>query len=134
MDKVQVDIKAPVATITLNKPERLNALDVEMWEALAEAAGQVDRAKDVRVAVLTGAGGAFCAGLDLKAGSTLKRPENETPPQALAGIRGHLKHLQERFSRLESCRVPDIAAIQRLCIGGGLALARRFAIRGGGAE
>ena len=35
-DKVQVEIKAPVATIILNKPERLNALDVEMWEALAE--------------------------------------------------------------------------------------------------
>src|SRR5262245_2967173 len=123
MDKVQVDIKAPVATITLNKPERLNALDVEMWEALAEAAGQVDHAKDVRVAVLTGAGGAFCAGLDLKAGSTLKRPDGETPPQALAAIRAHLRHLQECFSRLESCRVPVIAAIQRLCIGGGLELA-----------
>lgn len=122
-DKIQVEIKAPVATITLNKPERLNALDVEMWEAIAEAAGQVDRAKDVRVAILTGAGGAFCAGLDLKAGSTLKRPDGETPPQALAAIRAHLRHLQECFSRLESCRVPVIAAIQRVCIGGGLELA-----------
>jgi enoyl-CoA hydratase/carnithine racemase len=117
MDTVQVDIKAPIATITLNKPDRLNALDVAMWEGIGEAAAQVDNATDVRVAVLTGAGGAFCAGLDLKAGSTLSRPAGETPPQAVAGIRAHLKHLQE------SCRVPVIAAIQRVCIGGGLELA-----------
>src|SRR4030095_14132529 len=133
-DKVQLDIKAPIATITLNKPDRLNALDVEMWEAIGHAADQVSRATDVRVAVLTGAGGAFCAGLDLKAGSTLSRPAGETPPQALAGIRAHLKHLQECFSRLESCRVPVIAAIQRVCIGGGVGVGlrrRRPSVRAG---
>ena len=43
-DKVQVEIKSPVATITLNKPDRLNALDVEMWEGIADAAAQVDAA------------------------------------------------------------------------------------------
>ena len=45
-DKVQVEIKAPVATITLNKPERLNALDVEMWEGVGEACRAVDAARD----------------------------------------------------------------------------------------
>lgn len=123
MDKIQLEIKGPLATITLNKPERLNALDAEMWVAIGDAAAQINRATDVRVAVLTGAGGAFCAGLDLKAGSTLARPADETPPQALAGIRAHLRHLQECFSCLESCRVPVIASIQRVCIGGGLELA-----------
>ena len=44
-DKVQVEIKAPVATITLNKPERLNALDVEMWEGIADACRLVDAAR-----------------------------------------------------------------------------------------
>jgi enoyl-CoA hydratase/carnithine racemase len=53
-DKVQLEIKAPVATITLNKPERLNALDLEMWEGIAAAAAAVDAA------------GAFCAGLDVR--------------------------------------------------------------------
>src|SRR5262249_42454718 len=70
-DKVELEIKGHLATITLNKPERLNALDVEMWEAIGEAASDIDAAPDVRVAVLKGAGGAFCAGLDVKAGSTL---------------------------------------------------------------
>ena len=69
--KVQVEIKAPVATITLNKPERLNALDTEVWDGIRDAAEAVDVAPGVRVAILQGAGGAFCAGLDVKAGPTL---------------------------------------------------------------
>src|SRR2546429_9693915 len=69
--KVQVEIKAPVATITLNKAERLNALDTEVWEGIREAAEAVDGAPGVRAVILQGAGGAFCAGLDVKAGSAL---------------------------------------------------------------
>jgi len=123
-DKVQVELKAPIATITLNKPERLNALDVEMWEGLAEAAEAVDAANDVRVAILRGAGGAFCAGLDVKAGSTLSGlGVDNSPARAAAGIRRPLGHLQECFNRVESCRVPVIAALERVCIGGGLELA-----------
>jgi enoyl-CoA hydratase/carnithine racemase len=123
-DKVQVELKAPIATITLNKPERLNALDVEMWEGLAEAAEAVDGATDVRVAILRGAGGAFCAGLDVKAGSTLSAlGADDSPSSASAAIRRHLGHLQDCFNRVESCRVPVIAALERVCIGGGLELA-----------
>jgi enoyl-CoA hydratase len=120
---VQVEIKAPVATITLNKPERLNALDFAMWEALREAAEAVDGARDVRAAILQGAGGAFCAGLDVKAGPVLSSQGGDSAAAALPAIRRHLQHLQACFSRIESCRVPVIAAIQRVCIGAGLELA-----------
>jgi enoyl-CoA hydratase/carnithine racemase len=117
---VQVEINAPVATITLNKPERLNALDLEMWESIRQAALTIDAAPDVRVAILAGAGGAFCAGLDVKAGSTLSSlGAADSPAAALPAIRLHLGHLQACFSRLESCRVP----VERVCIGGGLELA-----------
>jgi enoyl-CoA hydratase/carnithine racemase len=123
-DRVQVEIKAPVATITLNKPERLNALDVSMWEGIAEAAHAIDAAPEVRVAVLKGAGGAFCAGLDVKAGTTMSGLGADTSPaEALPFIRRHLGHLQACFSRLEACRVPVIGMLQRVCIGGGLELA-----------
>lgn len=123
-DKVQLEIKGPIATITLNKPERLNALDVEMWEAIGESASAIDAARDVRVAVLKGAGGAFCAGLDVKAGSTLSSLDVDgSPGTSLAAVRGHLGHLQSCFNRLEACRVPVIAALERVCIGGGLELA-----------
>jgi enoyl-CoA hydratase/carnithine racemase len=87
-EKVQVEIKGDVATIMLNKPERLNALDNEMWHGIGEACRIVDAAPDVRVAVLMGAGGCFCAGLDVKAGSTLSTTlEDMSPGQALARIR-----------------------------------------------
>jgi enoyl-CoA hydratase/carnithine racemase len=123
-DKVLVEIKAPVVTIVLNKPERLNALDVDMWEGIRHAAETIDAAPGVRVALLAGSGGAFCAGLDVKAGSTLTGIGADiSPAAALAAIRKHLGHLQACFTRLESCRVPVIATIERACIGAGLELA-----------
>src|SRR6266852_5435629 len=108
--KVQVEIKAPVATITLNKPERLNALDLEVWEGIREAAEAVDGAPGVRVVILQGAGGAFCSGLDVKAGSTLGATLEGSTGAALPQIRHQLAHLQECFTRLERVRVPVIAA------------------------
>src|SRR5215468_6738347 len=123
-DKVELEIKGHLATITLNKPERLNALDVEMWEAIGDAASAIDSAPDARVAILKGAGGAFCAGLDVKAGSTLSALDVDgSPGTSLAAVRRHLGHLQSCFNRLEACRVPVIAAIERACVGGGLELA-----------
>ena len=55
-----------VATLTLNRPERLNAISFEMLELLTEKLAQADTDTDVRVMVLTGAGRGFCSGLDLK--------------------------------------------------------------------
>ena len=55
-----------VATITLNRPERLNAISVEMLELLTQKLAEAEADGDVRVIVLTGAGRGFCSGLDLK--------------------------------------------------------------------
>src|SRR5262249_1035588 len=132
--KVLVEIKAPVATITLNKPERLNAVDVEVWEGIRDAAVAVDEAPGVRVAILQGAGGAFCAGLDVKAGSTLRELKAGSPGSAMVRIREHLAHLQQCFTRLERTRVAVVAAIGRVCLGGGrgraLGCATRMAAEG----
>src|SRR5882672_9197018 len=123
-DKVQVEIKGDVATIMLNNPERLNALDNEMWHGIGEACQVVDAAPDVRVAVLMGAGGCFCDGLDVKAGSTRSTAlDDMSPGQALDRIRQHLAGHQASFSAVESLRVPVIGAIQRACMGAGLELA-----------
>ena len=85
----------------------------------------MDAAPDVRVAVLMGAGGCFCAGLDVKAGSTLGRARRTMSPPARRwpASASTSEQLQECFTRLESLRVPVIAAIQRACMGAGLELA-----------
>ena len=59
-------VEGHVATITLNRPERLNAISVPMLDALSEALVAADQDRAVRVIVLTGAGKGFCSGLDLK--------------------------------------------------------------------
>jgi enoyl-CoA hydratase len=64
--KLLVERKAPVTTIVINRPEARNALDNETAHALADALRGFDADGDARVAVLTGAGGSFCAGADLK--------------------------------------------------------------------
>jgi len=64
--KIIVDRAGPVTTIVINRPQAKNALDNEAAHALADALKAFDADSEARVAVLTGAGGAFCAGADLK--------------------------------------------------------------------
>ena len=63
-------ISDAVATVTLNRPERLNAVTPEMFSRLRQVLDMVSRRTDVRVVVITGAGRAFCAGVDLVHRST----------------------------------------------------------------
>jgi 2-(1,2-epoxy-1,2-dihydrophenyl)acetyl-CoA isomerase len=63
-----------VATITMNRPERLNALNVEMGSEILDAADQSERDEAIRVVVLTGAGRGFCAGDDMKGMSDANQP------------------------------------------------------------
>jgi enoyl-CoA hydratase/carnithine racemase len=66
MSELLYAVDGAVATITLNRPERLNAISGPMLDALSEALVDADQDRNVRVIVLTGAGKGFCAGLDLK--------------------------------------------------------------------
>jgi len=122
-NKVLLEIQGPIALITLNKPDRLNALDPGVWMELKSAAEAVDSNSTVRAAILTGAGDrAFCAGLDLKEGSTLRLEEGHSPAAALPQIHEHLQKLRSSFDSIENLRVPVIAAIRGHCIGGGTEL------------
>ena len=84
-----------IATITLNRPERLNAISQSMLDGLSQALLDADRDENVRVIVLTGAGRGFCAGLDLKdqvSGqgfgdpATIRFDLRNAPPVVLHGI------------------------------------------------
>ena len=74
-EQIQIDIKEGVATITLNRPEKLNAYTALMGTEIHQAFAELDANDDARVIVVTGAGRAFCAGADLSArgGATFDR-------------------------------------------------------------
>jgi enoyl-CoA hydratase/carnithine racemase len=111
-----------VVTVTLNRPDRYNAMTAVMFDELEQVAVSLDDEDDLRVVILTGAGKAFCAGYDLADAEDLPRLG------ALAML-----DLQERAARallaVRSLRVPVIAAVNGPAAGGGFALALAADIR-----
>ena len=107
---ILLDFEGPLARITLNRPARLNAMDLEWVRELAAAANAAAAAPDVRVVLIRGAGRAFCAGLDL---DMLGRE----------GMPADFYELQERaFRALELMDPIVIAAVHGHCLGGGVQL------------
>jgi len=110
-----VAVENAVATITLNRPEKLNALTLPMLSALSDALLAIDADAEIRVVVIKGAGTkAFSAGADVHAWSDL------TP---LDMWRRWTRMGHQVMDRLESIRQPTIAALNGLAYGGGLELA-----------
>src|SRR3990167_10563274 len=66
-DEVVVAIDDGIMTVTINRPEAKNAINRAVAEGIAAAMDELDRSPEVRLAILTGAGGVFCSGMDLKA-------------------------------------------------------------------
>jgi enoyl-CoA hydratase/carnithine racemase len=113
-DKVLLDKRGPVAWLTLNRPDKLNALDLESVELIARFTADVNADPAVRALVVTGAGRAFCAGGDLAA----IRPLLADPGQ----FGDFLTRWNDAFDSLEQCRVPTIAAVDGITFAGGLEL------------
>jgi 2-(1,2-epoxy-1,2-dihydrophenyl)acetyl-CoA isomerase len=116
-----------VCRITLNRPDRLNAVTPDLYETLGPIVERASDDKEVRCVVLTGAGKAFCAGRDLKAGSS-------DPAAASAGawIERRIDYLRRHARiahRLHTMGKPVIAMINGACAGAGLSLAGACDIR-----
>src|SRR3954451_5404135 len=112
-DTVRVDIDADVAVVTIDRPEVRNAVDGATAAALATVFREFDEDDGLRVAVLTGAGGTFCAGADLKAVGSGHGNRVEAHPAADAPM-GPTRMLLGK---------PVIAAIEGFAVAGGLELA-----------
>jgi enoyl-CoA hydratase len=113
--KILYQVDGHVATITLNRPDKLNALDTEMLDILESLLATIDADRDVRVVVLRAAGEkAFCAGADINAWADLK---------PLGMWHTWIRRGHQIFGRLATLRQPSIAVVRGIAFGGGLELA-----------
>ncbi|HEX4584364.1 MAG TPA: enoyl-CoA hydratase [Burkholderiaceae bacterium] len=115
-DKILTRKEGAIAQIVFNNPDRLNAISLEMWEALGVAVERFDADPQIRVIVLSGAGGkAFVAGADVSKYEEERMGENAAEHYARTGERA--------LSALYDTGKATIAAIDGFCIGGGISVA-----------
>lgn len=110
-EQVAVTAEEGIATVTLNRPDRYNALGSRIVDELGEVLEEIEKSGEVRVMILTGAGEkAFCSGVDLKERAGMGADERWAHNRALNAF-------AERLARLQ---VPTIVAMNGLAFGGGL--------------
>jgi len=108
-----------IALVTMNRPDKLNAMTSTMVESLHETFGKIATSRDVRVVVLTGSGRGFCAGLDL--GGYGDAPGFEWNGSVEKGFAVQ-KHIASLIPKMRSIPQPIIAAVNGPAAGGGFAL------------
>lgn len=106
----------PILELTLNRPDRLNAVSRALYEGLAEALEAADRDPEIRCLILTGAGRGFCAGADLKAHAEAGPPDPEERAR-------YIDAAQRANRLLQTIGKPVVAAVNGPAVGAGLELA-----------
>jgi len=122
------DASGGVATITLNRPEKKNPLTFESYAELRDLFRAMERARDVSVIVITGAGGNFCSGGDVK---EIIGPLTAQPMPALLAF---TRLTGDVIKAMRACPQPIIAAIDGVCVGAGAVLALASDLRFGTAR
>ena len=138
-DRVSLAVADGVAQVRLARPEKMNALDTRMFRSIVAAGDAVDADPSVRVAVLSGEGRSFCAGLDLASFAAMASGDGggSGGADALAGASSIVDRMPGRPSNLfqevahvwHASRVPVIAALHGHVLGGGLQIALGADIR-----
>ncbi len=114
------DIRPGVRLLTLDRPDRLNAMNHRLVAELHDRFDEIRDDPDLRCVVITGAGRGFCAGLDLRDGAAV--PEAADRGRVQQGMATQ-QHIATLIPHLRSLKVPVIAAVNGPASGGGLALA-----------
>ncbi|MEE2775917.1 MAG: crotonase/enoyl-CoA hydratase family protein [Acidobacteriota bacterium] len=131
-DRVTVELKSGVARVRLSRPEKMNALDSEMFQALIETGRELGADASVRAVVLSGEGRSFCAGLDFGSFAKMSREDDGEGPSTGAlfqvGV-GAANFAQSAAWVWHELPVPVIAAVHGVALGGGLQIALGADIR-----
>ncbi|TDD71190.1 enoyl-CoA hydratase/isomerase family protein [Actinomadura darangshiensis] len=115
-DGLRFSVADGVGTVVIDRPAKRNAMSADMWRALPGILDELAEDPAVRVAVLTGAGGNFCAGADISELADIHRDDDS-----------HLSTVAERA--LAAFPKPSLAAIEGYCVGGGCQLAAACDLR-----
>ncbi len=120
-NRIDISIDGHVAEVMLNRPEKFNALDLETFDALDEAARSLEGESSVRAVVLHGAGENFCAGIDL---SVLQGGITDVGEALLSPVEGSLANRFQRAAYAwRELPMPVICALQGVTFGGGFQIA-----------
>ena len=114
LENVIYERRESIAYITLNRPDKLNALNAGLVADLQDALDVVEVDPDVRVAIITGAGRAFSAGFDINPDPGAPSPHDGSPDQ----WRSHLQELIDTFMKVWNLPKPVIAAVNGYALGG----------------
>ncbi len=116
MASVDLSVTGEIATLTLNNPDKLNAVNLAMWQSLASQMASISQSNEIRCVILRGAGEeAFAAGGDLEEFVTARA----TLEQALH----YHGQVADALNAIADCPHPTVAMIRGACIGGGLEIA-----------
>ncbi len=115
-ETILYETRGPVALVTLNRPERLNAMNAAMLRELQDAMDAAEADETIRAIVLTGAGSGFCSGFDLK-------EQAEARPAGVAQWRPLLRRDFDAIMRFWHSPKPTLSAVRGPCLAGGCELA-----------
>ena len=122
LENVLYEVKENIARITMNRGDKMNALNHGLWDDLIAAFDQAENDPEVRAVILQGTGRAFCSGWDLKASYYITGPvgqEEWTTSSALSTLR----RISERYLKIMNLPKPVIAQVHGYCLAAGCYLA-----------
>ena len=114
---ITFEVRDRVAWISLNRPEKRNAINREMFMEINDVFSRVRDTAEIRAAVISGEGKSFCSGIDVSFLAGIPSQVPDEPGRAAEFLRLLILEAQECFNSIENCRKPVIAAIHGHCLG-----------------